>query len=174
MALDPHKGYRSLLHGRSSQSGSDYFVTFCTEKRLGGLSTAEIAPSILAELHRMETEGVWFSRCAVVMPDHIHLLIQLADKLTLGKAVARLKAKSGSVLKAAGVRWQDGYCEHHMRPKEDRLPVFLYIYLNPYRAGLLPARKVWPWFVCGEEDRAWFMPMLDRGLIEPAWLANLP
>lgn len=174
MALDPTKGYRSLLRGRSSQSGSEYFITFCTEHRLGGLSTLKIAPAILAELHRMEAEGVWFSRCAVVMPNHVHLLIQLADKLTLGKAVARLKAKSGSALKAAGVRWQDGYYEHHMRPKEELLPVFLYIYLDPYRAGLLPAGKVWPWFDCSEEDRAWFIPMLDRELPEPAWLVNLP
>jgi len=174
MALDPHKGYRSLLRGRSSQSGSEYFLTFCTAHRQQGLDAEPIASAILAEIHRMETEGVWRSRCAVVMRDHIHLLVQLADKLTLGKAVARLKGKTSARLKAAGIPWQDGYYEHLMRPKEDRLPVFLYIYLNPYRAGLLPAGKIWPWFVCGEEDRAWFMPMLDQGLPAPDWLANLP
>jgi len=108
------------------------------------------------------------------MPDHVHLLVQLVDRLTLGQAVARLKSKSGTSLITAGIRWQDGHCEHQMRPREDRLPVFLYIYLNPYRANLLPAGKIWPWFVCGEADRAWFMPMLDQGLPEPAWLADLP
>ncbi len=122
----------------------------------------------------METDAIWLSRCAVVMPDHVHLLLQLADKLTLGKAVARLKSKSGAGLKAAGLRWQDGYYEHQMRPNEDRLPVFLYIYLNPYRANLLPAGKTWPWFVCGKADREWFIPMLDQGLPVPAWLADLP
>lgn len=122
----------------------------------------------------METDSVWLSRCAVVMPDHIHLLVQLADRLTLGKAVARLKSKSAASLKAVGIRWQDGYYEHQMRPKEDRLPVFLYIYLNPYRAALLPSQETWPWFVCCEADREWFIPMLDQGLPEPAWLADLP
>lgn len=174
MALDPHKGYRSLLRGRTSQAGSEYFLTFCTEHRHGNLAAPELAPSILAEIHEMETDGVWSFRCVVIMPDHLHLLIRLADKLTLGKAVARLKGKSGSVLKAAGMRWQDGYYDHHMRPNEDRLPVFLYLYLNPYRAGLLPPGKTWPWFVCSEEDRSWFRPMLNEGLPEPAWLTNLP
>lgn len=173
MALDPHKGYRALLRGRSSQSGSEYFITFCTHDRRCGLTASEVAPFILAEIHRMETDLVWLLRCAVIMPDHFHLLIQLAEKLTLGRAVARLKSKSGRALKTAGIRWQDGYHEHRMRPKEERLHVFLYIYLNPYRANLLSSRNIWPWFVCSETDRLWFMLMLDRGLPEPAWLANL-
>lgn len=173
MALDPHKGYRSLLRGRFSQNGSEYFITFCTHDRRCGLTASEVAPFILAEIHRMETDGVWLLRCAVIMPDHVHLLIQLAEELTLGRAVARLKSKSSRALKPVGIRWQDGYHEHRMRPKEERLHVFFYIYLNPYRANLLPSGNIWPWFVCSETDRLWFMPLLDRGLPEPAWLANL-
>lgn len=174
MPLDPHKGYRSLLKGRHSRSGSEYFITFCTELRRRGLDAQPVAVMILAEIQAMETEDVWLPRCAVVMPDHVHLLVPLSDKLSLGKAVARLKSKSAASLRVAGLRWQAGYYEHQMRPKEDRLPVFLYIYLNPYRAKLLTTRESWPWFVCGATDREWFMPMLDQGLPEPAWLADLP
>jgi hypothetical protein len=122
----------------------------------------------------METDGVWLSRCAVVMPDHVHLLVRLFDKLPLGKAVARLKSKSAASLKTAGMSWQAGYFDHQMRPDEDRLPIFLYLYLNPYRAKLLHAGEVWPWFACGDADREWFMSMLEQGLPEPAWLADLP
>ena len=108
------------------------------------------------------------------MPDHIHLLVQLGEKLTIGKAVARLKSKSNAELKPSGIRWQSGYYEHQMRPKEDRLPVFLYIYLNPYKAKLLSAEERWPWYSCAEENSRWFLPYLDEGLPEPAWLAGLP
>jgi putative transposase len=174
MPLDPTKGYRLLLKGRHSQVGAEYFITFCTEDRQVGLETETVASRILAELDHMELNGVWVARCAVVMPDHVHLLVQLGEKLSLGKAVARLKSRSSLLLKGIGVRWQPGFHEHRLRPQENRLPLFLYIYLNPYRARLVPTDASWPWFVCGDRDREWFLPMLNKGLPEPAWLSELP
>lgn len=53
------------------------------------------------------------------------------------------------------------------------MPVFRYLYLNPYRAGLLSKNATWPWFVCGAEDQAWFTNYLDQNLPEPAWLSDL-
>jgi REP element-mobilizing transposase RayT len=174
MTLDPAKGYRALRHGRYSQDGGEYFVTFCSEQRKPGLTTNSAGQAIVAEIQRMEAEAIWFMRCGVIMPDHIHLLFQLGEKLPLGKAIARFKSKSGTPLKACELRWQAGYFEHRLRPKEDPLPLFLYIYLNPYKAGLLPKDARWPWFICGKEDTAWFSSYLDEGLPEPAWIADLP
>jgi putative transposase len=174
MALDPNKGDRSLLRGRTSQAGAEYVLTFCTELRRNGLTSPEVARHILGELDRMTTDAIWSPRSAVIMPDHVHLLVQLGDKLSLGRAIARLKAKSGQFLKQAGIQWQDGYYEHRLRSHEDPLPVFLYIYLNPYRAGLLSSDQRWPWFTCSEPDRSWFTSLLDQGLPEPDWLSGLP
>lgn len=174
MTLDPSKGYRALRHGRHSESGGKYFITFCSEHRQTGLTSDTVGRAIVAQIHQMESEAIWSLRCAVLMPDHVHLFFQLGEKLPLGKVIARLKSKSADPLKACGLRWQAGYFEHHMRPKEDPLPVFLYVYLNPYKAGLLSADKPWPWFVCGEADQEWFTGYLDKGLPEPAWLADLP
>lgn len=103
-------------------------MTFCTEQRRTGLASEVVAPGILAEIQRMETEGIWNMRCAVIMPDHVHLLFQLGEKLTLGKATARLKSKSIAGLKTRGLRWQKGYFEHRLRPEENPLTLFLYIY----------------------------------------------
>jgi hypothetical protein len=69
---------------------------------------------------------------------------------------------------------QSGYFDHRLRPKENILPIFLYLYLNPYKAGLTTVLKTWPWFMCGEEDRVWFSEYLDHGLPEPTWLHGLP
>ena len=173
MTPDSSKGYRALRQGRYSQGGGEYFVTFCSADRQTGLTADSIAASILSEIGLMEAEHIWTVRCAVIMPDHIHLLIQLGEKLSLGRTIARLKSKSTKQLKPAGLHWQEGYFEHHMRPNEERLPVFHYIYLNPYRAKLLPEEKTWPWFVCGPEDQAWFSSYLNQGLPEPTWLAGL-
>ena len=124
-------------------------------------------------MQHMETDGIWNVRCMVIMPDHIHLLVQLGEKLTLGQTIARWKAKSSKLLKSVGLRWQDGYFEHRIRSTESRLPVFLYIYLNPYRANLILENSIWPWFICSEEDQLWFKSYLKQGLPEPAWLACL-
>jgi REP element-mobilizing transposase RayT len=174
MILDPSKGYRALRHGRFSKSGDEYFITFCTEQRQSGLTTEPIAGVIVTEIKQMETEAIWSLRCAVLMPDHIHLLIQLGNVLPLGKSIARLKSKSSIHLKTQKLRWQKGYYEHTMRTQEDRLPVFLYMYLNPYKANLLPVDCIWPWFICSAGDKAWFSDYLDKGLPEPTWMADLP
>lgn len=174
MTLDPDKGYRALRHGRHSQGGIEYFVTFCTDQRHRGLASEAVAPGIITEIQQMAAEDVWNMRCAVIMPDHVHLLFQLGEKLTLGRTIARLKSKSITGLKAVGLRWQSGYFEHRLRSEEDPLPLFLYIYLNPYKEGLLLPKAPWPWYLCRQEDMDWFAGYLDQGLPEPAWLADLP
>ena len=175
MALDPSKGYRALRHGRHSRDGVEYFVTFCTDQRQTVLASEAAAPVILAEIQKMETEGIWVMRCAVIMPDHVHMLFQLGSSLTLGRAIARLKSKSLLGLKVGGgSHWQAGYFEHRLRPDENPLPLFLHIHLNPYKAGLLPASSVWPWYRCRKEDMDWFSSYLNQGLPEPTWLNGLP
>ncbi|HQY05479.1 MAG TPA: hypothetical protein PLQ52_05410 [Lacunisphaera sp.] len=94
--------------------------------------------------------------------------------MTLGRAIARLKSKSITGLKSGGLRWQNGYFEHRLRPEEDPLPLFLYIFLNPCKSGLLPPKPRWPWYFCRQEDMDWFAGYLDQGLPEPVWLAELP
>jgi hypothetical protein len=58
-----------------------------------------------------------------------------------------------------------------MRREEDRLPVMLYIFLNPYRAGLLPENKPWPGYYCCEEDWVWFRALTNESVPVPEWLA---
>jgi putative transposase len=173
MSPDPAKGYRALLRRRYSQAGLEYFITFCSEARQAGLTDATVASAFLTELQQMETEAIWRVRSAVTMPDHVHMLLALGEKLPLGKAVARLKSKTAARLAECGLSWQAGYFDHRMRSAEERLPIFLYLYLNPYRAGLVPAESDWPWFVCSSED-SWFRAYLGRLPLEPSWLADLP
>jgi putative transposase len=153
---------------------AEYFVTFCTEYRQKGLITPAVAEPILDELRAMQAEQLVSVRCATVMPDHVHALVRTGDSLSLGRVVARWKAQTVTALHAAGLKCQRGFHEHRLRPDEARLPFFLYTFLNPYRAGLLEAKETWPWFVCSDDDREWFLPYLSAGLPEPAWLADLP
>ena len=82
------------------------------------------------------------------MPDHLHLLVTLGEHSELSDVVRLFKGRLVGALRAAGMKWQHGFLDHRMRPDEDRLPVFLYIFLNAYRAELLHADEKWPTYFC--------------------------
>lgn len=104
------------------------------------------------------------------MPDHIHLLVTLGSRLTLGQAIGRLKTKTRAALAEANLIWQGNYYEHHLRPDDLSEDVIRYIFLNPYRAKLLPINERYPWTWLGAEEQNWFMPMTDVERPFPEWL----
>jgi len=170
MTRDPHKGHAALRRGRWTQSGADYFLTTCTEDKRRGLTVPPVADDILQEMHAMEADGCWQLRCAIVMPDRAHFLITLGQRLSLGRTVQRLKAKTAASLRLHVLRSERGLFDRQMRPEDDCLAVFLYIYLNPYRAGLITRKEQWPHYYCGPDDWNWFRSYLDQDISPPEWL----
>jgi hypothetical protein len=77
MAFEPSKGYQALRRGRFSEAGALYFLTFCTAGRNMGLTEVTIAHAVQQEWRAMSLGGVWILRCGTVMPDHVHLLVEL-------------------------------------------------------------------------------------------------
>lgn len=170
MAFDSSKGHAALRRGRVSVPGSEYFLTICTEGRRGGLAVKGIGDAILEEAGAMGLDGTWILRCAIAMPDHLHLVIRLGERLPLAKTVQRLKAKTAGRLHAAGLEWERGYFDRHLRPDDDLLALFLYVYLNPYRAGLCARSDLWRWYYCHPDDWTWFRGYLDAERPLPEWL----
>ena len=117
-----------------------------------------------------EINGRWRLCPAVVMPDHIHLLVELCVPSELSETVRLFKGRSAGVLRQQGIKWQRGYFDHRLRTSEDILPVFPYIFLNTYRAGLVPAGKQWSGYYCSPDDWLWFEPLTDSSLPFPEWL----
>jgi REP element-mobilizing transposase RayT len=107
----------------------------------------------------------------MVMPDHLHLLVKLGSTMSLSDCIRLCKGRLAAALRAAQLSWQEGYYEHAMREQEDRVPVFLYIYLNPYKAGLVTKTQPWPGYFCAPADWDWFSQMTDRDLPFAEWLA---
>jgi len=118
----------------------------------------------------MDAGATWRVRCATVMPDHIHLLMVLGARLSLGRALQRLKGVTASALRVGALVWERDFFDRHLRRDEDRLSLFLYIYLNPYRAGLLARTEHWPYYYCCDEDWRWFREQLDQDSPVPEWL----
>ena len=118
----------------------------------------------------MQADGSWGVRCATVMPDHAHFLATLGQRLSLGRTLQRLKAKSSAGLRPYALQWERGYFDRRLRPDDDSLAVFLNIHLKPYRAGLIAAKEKWPHYFCCEEDWDWFSSYLEQNLPPPEWL----
>jgi REP element-mobilizing transposase RayT len=143
----------------------------CTDRRATGLTDPEVGAKILGEMQAAQTDDVWSVRCAVIMPDHLHLLIELGSRLPLGKAVSRLKAKTSAVLRGKSLAWERDFFDRRLRGGDDVLDVFLYIYLNPYRGSLCARNEAWPWFYCHPDDWVWFRDYLTADRPPPEWLA---
>ena len=173
----PEKGHRRLRIGRWSAPGATYFLTICagplpeSTGELHGLCQPEVFQALLRISHGMELEQAWRLRCLTLMPDHLHAVMELGRAVALSEAVRLFKGRSSILLRKVGLAWQKGgVYDHRMRADEPRLPVYHYIFMNPYRKGLVNAGQTWPYFWCADEDRAWFIPCTDGGMPYPEWL----
>jgi putative transposase len=170
MANTPGRGHGALRIGRWSDGGANYFLTSCIDERRSGLHAPAVTTAILDLACRMSIGRVWSLRTCVIMPDHVHLLVTLGLDEDLSGALRLFKGRSAPLLRAVGLRWQKGFFDRRMRDSEDLLSVFLYIYLNPNRAGLLKREETWPGYFCSENDWTWFGQLSGVDGPLPEWL----
>lgn len=133
--------YGDLRKGRYSEPGREYLVTTVTHARRRMFENLYAARLLIAEMRRLEAEGVLTWLAWVVMPDHLHGLLSLGDGPDLSAAMNTLKGRSARsinrLLNRNGPLWQMSFHEHALRREEDRLQVARYIVANPLRAGLV-------------------------------------
>jgi putative transposase len=134
--------YSKLLHGRKSEIGGTYAVTFCTQQRRPIFLQHAKAKCVLNIIKQSEEIGHCCLHAAVVMPDHVHMLITLRKiGVGVGQVVSAIKNISArsipSESKDAPRLWQTGFYEHRLRSNEDLRKQARYIVANPLRAGLV-------------------------------------
>jgi putative transposase len=168
--VNPKPGYEALRRHRWSAARAEYFVTFKARRPGTRLATSAVLPDLSQRREMLEAAGHWQIRTWVVMPDHIHVLFALGVSTSLADSIRSFKGPLTPILRKHGIAWQDGYFEHRMRSDEDRLPVFLYIYLNPYRGKLVANSECWPGYLCAPEDWAWFSSLTNAEMPFPEWL----
>jgi putative transposase len=143
----------SELHGhRWSAPKTRYFVTACTRERRSGLEGHSVTDAIIKgtmDSDSLEdTETMAFS----VMPDHIHWLFVLGRRLSIGRVIGRLKFESRETLASAGLAWQRDFFEHRLRAEESAEDYGRYIFLNPYRAGIVKVAETWRGWHCSRPE----------------------
>jgi len=75
------------------------------------------------------------------MPDHVHLLFRLGNRLALDRVIAKWRASVRRLL--VDLNWQPNYFEHLLRPFEDAESYAWYIFMNPYHAQLIGLNDSW-------------------------------
>ena len=140
MAADPKRGYRALRKGRWSQANGIYLLTTVTDRRIPWFQVFEFGRIVSKRLHHSACLGDAVALCWVVMPDHIHILLQLGE-LPLPRVMNRFKSTTAIRLNRAigrtGRFWQAGYHDRALRRDEDLRDVARYVVANPLRAGLV-------------------------------------
>ena len=166
----PQRNTDALVRGRVSLTGARYFITICAVRPVNMLRPSGAADAVLATLRSVICGEVGHVSCCTVMPDHVHVLLELGARLQLGQVVGKIKTRSRPILDRGGARWQRNFFEHRLRPDESVDAYARYIYLNPYRANLLNRRDVWPWWHRGDAVFD-FVDMMEEGRYPPpAWL----
>jgi putative transposase len=155
----PRRATERLRVGRVSTPGATYFVTCVTEFRLPWLAAPIATEAMKNTLRNWHDEGDGAVLAATVMPDHVHVLFTLGARLDVGRCVSRWK-NLGRRLAGYGGRWQRNFWEHRVREQAQWEDYALYVYLNPYRAGLLSRTAKWSGWWAPEPARFGFSSLL--------------
>ncbi len=126
---------RDLRKGRWSESGRIYLVTAVTRDRRPVFSGFQAARVLIQALRQEETWGRAKTLAFVVMPDHLHWLLQLGEGSDLSEVVRAVKAVSATRL--GGPLWQRGFHDHALRQDEDLVAAARYVIANPLRRVLV-------------------------------------
>ncbi|MBT8063786.1 MAG: transposase [Gammaproteobacteria bacterium] len=139
MNLDNKPGYRSLRKGRCSQENGIYFITTVTRARTPWFREFRLAHRMCRIIDSPESLRDSQVLCWVVMPDHVHLLLQL-KKSPLSKTLNQFKSRTARLMNReigrTGRFWADGFHDHGLRREEDVRDLARYIIANPLRASL--------------------------------------
>ncbi|CAK15985.1 REP-associated tyrosine transposase [Pseudomonas entomophila] len=139
-----------LRRGRYSEPGRLYVLTTVTHHRQPLFLDLHHARTAIRFLRQADQEGQCRSLAWVVMPDHVHWLVELKEE-SLSTLMRYFKARSSHALRKAGVSlipvWQAGFHDRALRREDDVVKVARYIVANPLRAGLVDKLGKYPHWV---------------------------
>jgi putative transposase len=143
-------GYRALRRGRCSIAAQPYLVTTICLDRERRFGDFPCAAAVSATLHE---QGLWRDSrllCWTLMPDHLHLIVELGGTELLSKLMQRVKAVTATsanlVSRRSGPLWMAGFHDRALRKDEDVRAVARYVVANPMRAGLAASIGDYPFW----------------------------
>ena len=132
----------ALRKGRVSVAHQIYLVTCVACDRQPVFQDLQAGRHVVQSLRYASVSGRAETLAYVVMPDHLHWLLSLGDRVFLSAVVGSMKRYSACRINetrhlAGGCIWQRGFHDHALRCDESVQNVARYIVANPLRAGLV-------------------------------------
>ncbi|OGS93972.1 MAG: transposase [Gallionellales bacterium RIFCSPLOWO2_02_FULL_57_47] len=139
-AKQPHG--KNLRKGRVSLPNHAYLVTIVTASRKPAFISFAAARAAVRCLHDKDVVRHAQTLAYVVMPDHVHWLLQLGEEGNLSETVRLYKTRVSLLLRQQ--IWQRGFHDHAVRSDEDLRDIARYIIANPLRSGLASSVGEYP------------------------------
>jgi REP element-mobilizing transposase RayT len=129
-----------LRKGRFSELGRVYLLTAVTCQRKQVFADWRVGRLLAEQLRSAQEAAMVTSMAWVIMPDHLHWLVEL-QRGSLAELMCRIKSRSSRSINLmcgdGGRLWQRGYYDRALRRDEDLKDAARYIIMNPVRAGLV-------------------------------------
>lgn len=166
--------YRRAWH----PGGTWFFTVNLLQRRGNDLLTREIAllrvvVAAVRRRHPLHIHG-W-----VVLPDHMHCVIELPEgdtdfalrwrliRMGFSKGIPKTERRSAVRIRRGerGI-WQRRYWEHLIRDAADFQAHMDYVHVNPVKHGLVGSVRDWPYST--------FHQLVERGIYPVDWAGSVP
>lgn len=164
---------------RYQQTGEFHFLTFSCYRCRPYLTTAAAMDLFEDALERVRQRYLFAVAGYVVMPEHVHLLVNELKRAPLSKVIQALKL-SVSMRGRERPFWQAHYYDFNVSEHEKFVEKLRYIHRNPVRRGLVAQAEDWKWSsflhyqtgVCGTVEIESDWTAQQRGWQLPEWMRD--
>jgi putative transposase len=126
---------------RFQESRNLHFLTFSCYHRLPNFQSPNARTAKVRKKYDLCVYGY------VVMPEHVHMLVNEPERETLSKAMQSLKQSVSRTLalRAADPFWQPRYYDFNVWSERKFVEKLRYIHRNPVERGLVARPEDWAW-----------------------------
>ena len=129
---------------RYQQAGDLHFITFSCYERKPYLASAAARELFETSLEKMRRKYGFAVLGYVVMPEHVHLLVNEPAQGPLARALQALKI-SVSVQRSERPFWLRRYYDFNVHSAEKITEKLRYLHRNPVARGLVEKPEDWQW-----------------------------
>ena len=131
---------------RFQNAESLHFITFSCFHRLPLLEAPGARETFEAVLEQTRARHQARVYAYVLMPEHIHLLVNEPPAIVLAQFLKAIKQITSRKLRGAREKfWQDRYYDSNVHGEKARSEVIHYIHRNPVKRGLVAKPEEWAW-----------------------------
>ena len=132
---------------RFQETGQVHYITFSCYRRRPNLRQNEACATFVAALERIRRDYGLCIYGYVVMPEHVHLLLNEPERNTLAQAIKSLKQGVARrlALRAENSFWQARYYDFNVWSERKFVEKLRYIHRNPVKRGLIERPEDWEW-----------------------------